>query len=185
MAENKSPKPLKPIQDFATAILARREHSTLELRRKLTTKGYPKAEIASLLEHLTEKNYLNDTRYAEARARTRAHHSKWGEGRIKQELTQNGITKETATATLTELSETEDWLANATKLLQRRFPKPLPTLDGMDNETLTKLGRQEAIKEIQKEKSKRLNFLIRRGFSFSQAQQALGLSQEDLEDTFE
>ena len=181
----RAPKPLKPIIEFATAILARREHSTTELRRKLATKGYPKQEVTELLEKFTEKNYLNDVRYAEARARTRAHHSKWGEGRIRQELSQNGVAKETTQATLSELSETEDWLATATKLLQRKFSKPLPTLDDMDVASLTKLGRQGAIKEIQKEKSKRLNFLIRRGFNFQQASQALGLSQEDLDETFE
>ena len=174
-----SEKPLKPITEFATAVLARREHSTTELRRKLTTKGYPKPEIADLITRFTEKNYLNDVRYAEARARTRAHHSKWGEGRIKQELFQNGVAKETTQKTLSELSETEDWLATATKLLQRKFSKPLPTLDTRD----PTLNKQDALKEIQSEKSRRLNFLLRRGFSFQQAAQALNLSQEDLDGT--
>jgi regulatory protein len=178
--EKRNPKPLKPITDYATAILARREHSTTELRRKLTTKGYPKPEVADLITLFLEKNYLNDERYAEARARTRAHHSKWGEGRIKQELAQQGVAKETTQKTLSELSETEDWLATATKLLQRKFTKPLPEITSQ-NPAL----RQQARKELQAEKSRRLNFLIRRGFSFQQAQQALGLSQEDLDDTFE
>lgn len=176
----KAPKPLKPITEFATAILARREHSTTELRRKLTTKGYPKPEIADLITQLLEKNYLNDVRYAEARARTRAHHSKWGEGRIKQELAQNGVAKETTQATLAELSETEDWLATATKLLQRKFSKPLPDVSGLDPAL-----KKDALKELQQEKSRRLNFLVRRGFSFTQAIKALGLSQDDLDDSFE
>lgn len=179
--QSRPPRPLKPIQEFATSILARREHSTTELRRKLTTKGYPKPEIASLIEQLLQKNYLNDARYAEARARTRAHHSKWGEGRIKQELAQNGVAKETSQTTLAELSETEDWLATATKLLQRKFSKPLPVIEPGTDPAL----RQAAIKELQQEKSRRLNFLIRRGFSFQQSSQALGLSQEDLDETFE
>lgn len=176
----REPKPLKPITEYATAILARREHSTTELRRKLATKGYPKPEVADLIEQLLAKNYLNDARYAEARARTRAHHSKWGEGRIKQELAQNGVAKETTAQTLSELSETEDWLATATKLLQRKFTKPLPDSTHPDPKI-----RQELRKELQAEKSRRLNFLVRRGFSFSQSSQALGLSQEDLDDTFE
>lgn len=172
------PKPLKPILDYTIALLARREHSTTEVRRKLTTKGYPKAEVAQTIQQMMEKNYLNDTRYAAARARTRAQNSKWGQGRIKQELAQNGIDKSTAATTLEELSENHDWLATATRLLQVRFPKPLPDISSLD----PSLNKQEALKDLQKEKAKRLNFLLRRGFNTGQALQALGLSQEDLDE---
>jgi regulatory protein len=168
-------KQLKPILDYTLAILSKREHSSAEVRRKLTTKGYPKAEIAATLEHMLAKNYINDTRYAAARARTRAQHSKWGQGRIKQELAQNGIDKTTTTNTLAELSEDHDWLASATRLLQVRYPKPLPDVSNLD----PSLNKQDVIKELQKEKAKRLNFLLRRGFSMGQALQALGLSTSD------
>lgn len=169
-----TPKPLKPIMDYTIAILARREHSTSEIRRKLTIKGYPKAEIANLITELVQKNYLDDTRYATSRARTRAVSSKWGAGRIKQELALNGIDKETTSTTLEVLSEDHDWLATATKLLMRKFPKPIPTWHGTDPSL-----RADTMKDIQKEKARRLNFLLRRGFSMPQSLQALGLSQED------
>lgn len=172
----KSSKPLKPITDYALAIVARREHSVAELKRKLTTKGYPKAEVADLIAQFTEKNYVNDARYAAARARTRAESSKWGQGRIRQEFAQNGIEKTLAATTLENLSEHHDWFVAATNLLQRRFPKPLPVLDDLD----PALNRQDALKDIQKEKARRLNFLLRRGFSMSQALHALNLSQEDV-----
>lgn len=171
----KAIKPLKPITDYALAIVAKREHSTAELKRKLTTKGYPKAEIAELITQFTEKNYLNDERYAAARARTRAETSKWGQGRIKQELAQNGIDKTLTGATLEDLSEHHDWFAAATNLLQRRFPKPLPTLSDLD----PSLNKQDALKDIQKEKARRLNFLLRRGFSMSQALHALGITESE------
>lgn len=171
-------KPLKPIVDTATAILARREHSTLELRRKLATKGYPKPEIEDLIQQLLAKNYLNDARYAEIRARTRAHHSKWGAGRIRQELSQNGVAKDTASQTLTELSETENWLATATKLIQRKFPQPLPAIETAD----PALGRNEAAKKLQQEKARRIAFLTRRGFTLQQSLQALHLSESDIEE---
>lgn len=172
----KSAKPLKPITDYALAIVAKREHSVTELRRKLTTKGYPKAEVADLITQFISKNYINDERYAAARARTRAENSKWGQGRIKQELAQNGIDKTLTGATLEELSGHHDWFAAATSLLQRRFPKPIPTLSGLD----PSLNKQEALKDIQKEKARRLNFLLRRGFSMSQALHALGLQADEM-----
>ncbi|RYG58865.1 MAG: regulatory protein RecX [Alphaproteobacteria bacterium] len=171
-------KPLKPILDYTLAILAKREHSSTEVRRKLATKGYPKADVAQTIQQMVEKNYINDTRYAAARARTRAQNSKWGQGRIKQELSQNGIDKSTTTTTLDELSENHDWLATATRLLKARFPKPLPSLNDLDSG----LNRQDVLKDLQKEKARRLNFLLRRGFTMGQSLQALGLSQEDVTD---
>lgn len=171
-------KPLKPIEDAATAILARREHSTMEIRRKLATKGYPKPEVEQLIETLVAKNYLNDARYAELRARSRAHQSKWGAGRIRQELAQQGVEKSLAAQTLAELSETEDWLATATKLVQRRFPHPLPSAETAD----PALGRAEALQERQKEKARRIAFLTRRGFTMQQSLQALSLSETDLDE---
>ncbi len=173
---NKPAKPLKPITDYALAIVAKREHSTTEFRRKLTTKGYPKAEVADLIAQFVSKNYLNDERYAQTRARTRAETSKWGQGRIKQELSQNGIDKTMTTTTLENLSEHHDWFAAATNLLKRRFPKPIPTYGSLD----PSLNKQDALKDIQKEKARRLNFLLRRGFSMSQALHALGLQADEV-----
>jgi regulatory protein len=148
--------PTKPIADYATALLAHRDHSTAELRSKLAKKGYPKAEIAPLLTRLTEQNYLNDTRTAAQLARHRAQNSKWGMGKIRQELSQKGLRNETAQAEH-EVAE-HDWLATATKLLQRRHGKPLPP---------------RATPDYEKERARRLNFLLRRGFSMSQACEAL------------
>ncbi len=169
-------KPLKPITDYALAIIARREHSTTELRRKLAQKGYPKTEVAELLAQFTERNYLNDTRYAQARARTRAEGSKWGQGRIKQELAQNGIEKSTTAEALDVVSEHHDWFAAATNLLRRRFPKPLPTWQDLDPGP----NKQDALKDLQKEKARRLNFLLRRGFSMQQALHALGITENEV-----
>lgn len=169
------PKPLKPILETALAILARREHSTLELTRKLRTKGYPTAEIEPLISHLTHKNFLNDTRYAEIRARTRAENSKWGPQRIRQELSQSGINKDLTQQTLSQLNDAQDWLSTARNLLARKFPQPLPTCDTAD----PSLGKKEALQAYQKEKAKRLSFLTRRGFTLEQALKALNLTELD------
>lgn len=165
----------KPILESALAILARREHSTTELTRKLRTRGYPMAEIAPLLTHLSQKNFLNDARYAEIRARTRAESSKWGPTRIQQELAQSGISKDLATQTLSTLEDTQNWLETAHKLLARKFPNPLPTTDTTD----PSLGKKEALQAYQKEKAKRISFLTRRGFTLQQALKALNLTEED------
>lgn len=165
------PKPLKPILEVALAILARREHSTAELTRKLRTKGYPLVEIEPLLTYLTQRNFLNDARYAEIRARTRAENSKWGPARIKQELAQSGITKDLSAETMNALEESQDWLETARKLLAHKFPQPLPPRGTTHDSRVT---------SHDKEKAKRLSFLTRRGFTLTQALKALNLTEEDL-----
>lgn len=164
----------KSVLDVALAMLSRREHAVAELRQKLRQKGYGPDEIDSTLVSLQEKNYLNDARYAENRARTRAQSSKWGASRIAQELTQHGVNKTLTSSTLEELGETHDWLNAAHKLLQRKFAQPLSLSASLDDA----LGRAEMFKEYQKEKARRISFLTRRGFSLSQALQALDLVAE-------
>lgn len=174
----RKPRELKPIQEYATGLLARREHATAELRRKLAAKGYGRGEIEAILGELRQRDYLNDERYAEARARSRAKDSKWGATRIRQELNRNGVAAEVSTDTLAELGETHDWLATAQALVRRKFPQPLPSVDTAD----PALGRMEAIKERQKEKARRISFLTRRGFTVQQSLQALELSADEVEE---
>lgn len=165
----------KPILETALALLSRREHAVAELTRKLRQKGYIAAEVAQTIAELQQKNYLNDARYAEARARSRAQTSKWGAGRIRQELAQNGIEKSLSQSTLEELSENHNWLESAHNLLRRKFPQPLEMPESPD----PALGRAEAFQAYQKEKARRISFLTRRGFSLTQALQALNLGDEE------
>ncbi|MBI1308971.1 MAG: hypothetical protein GC129_03795 [Proteobacteria bacterium] len=165
----------KPLLEAALAYLARREHGTAELRRKLQQKGYPLPEVDTVLAALLQKNYLNDQRYAAARGSSRAQGSKWGAAKIRQELSSKGLAAETVSSTMESLNESEDWLATAQKLLQRKFPQPLPEAESAD----PALGRAEAYKALQKEKSKRISYLTRRGFSLQQALQALNLTDLD------
>jgi regulatory protein len=155
-------KPLKPIFEVALAMVARREHTVTEVKRKLRTKGYLPNEISDVVATLQAKNYLNDERAAAMMVRRRALGSKWGAGRITQELAAKGIEKEVAKNRLATFTEGEegldghDWQEAATKLLRAKYKTPLPA------------DRTER----QKERAKRLGFLQRRGFSAGQAYKA-------------
>ena len=52
------------ILSAALAYLAKREYSELELRRKLLDRGADEAVVATALNSLKEKHYLDDARYA-------------------------------------------------------------------------------------------------------------------------
>lgn len=151
--------PSKPILEAALALLTRREHSQSELVRKLRQKGYTTPDIASIIPQLQNYNYLNNARAAGATVRHRAHTSKWGPARIKQELSAKGLKaeQEQAFSTLAD----HNWRETAITLLHRKFPTPLPAYG------------QPA---YEKERARRLNFLLRRGFSMSDAMAALQLS---------
>jgi regulatory protein len=159
---HKPAKPLKPIFEVALAMVARREHTEAEVRRKLRTKGYFSKEISDVIATLQAKNYLNDERAASMMVRRRAVGSKWGAGRIAQELAAKGIEKDLAKTRIATFTEGEegieghDWQEAATKLLRAKYKTPLP----------------EDRNERQKERAKRLGFLQRRGFSAGQAYKA-------------
>ncbi|RKQ41571.1 regulatory protein RecX [Enterobacter sp. R1(2018)] len=122
--------------DKATRILAMRDHSEHELRRKLTSAptfpGSHKAEqpdftpedIEKVIAWCYEHRWLDDAQFA---ARFIASRSRKGYGpqRIRQELQQKGIDRATGEAAMME-SEV-DWQTMAREIAERKFGDPLPT----------------------------------------------------------
>lgn len=78
-----------PLREKALAHLARREHSRFELAHKLEMAGYPKEEIAALLDDFEKRNWLSDQRFAESYVAD--HQSKSGPIKLAYELRQRGI----------------------------------------------------------------------------------------------
>ena len=74
----------------AIQYLAMREHSYLELSRKLQQKGYEDAEIDHALSKLIEDNLLSDERFGEAFVRSRVSKGQ-GPVRIRMELRDKGL----------------------------------------------------------------------------------------------
>ena len=74
----------------ALRLLARREHSQYELRRKLKARGYGKGLVDELLTELVTERLLSDTRYAEAMVTHRASRG-YGPLRICMELRDRGV----------------------------------------------------------------------------------------------
>ena len=112
----------------ALALLAQREHSTAEMRRKLQRHAAadPPADPAAggvddveeVLAWLRAHNYLSEERFVECRVHQRA--ARHGSLRIKQELAQHGLalTPEAAQA----LRDSE--LARATEVWRRKYGQP-------------------------------------------------------------
>ena len=74
----------------ALRLLARREHSQYELRRKLKARGYGERLVDELLAELITERLLSDTRYDEAMVTNRASRG-YGPLRICMELRVRGV----------------------------------------------------------------------------------------------
>ena len=102
-------------------ILSRREHSCLELRRKLNTRladQYSVDQIDSVIEALAEEGLQSDFRFADCYTRSR--YSR-GDGplKIKAALQERGVHGGLIESTLTD--EQFDWQAKAQAVYCRKF----------------------------------------------------------------
>lgn len=80
----------------ALRLLARREHSREELRRKLARDVEAEGEIEALLDDLSARGWLSDVRFAELTARAKA--SRFGPLKLAHYLKSRGIADETIVA---------------------------------------------------------------------------------------
>lgn len=97
--------PEPDLRERALACLARREHTRIELERKLAPYCEDREEIAALLNDFTQRGWLNEARYAEMLVQARQ--GKFGSRRIIHELREKGVSKETIAAALPEVQELE------------------------------------------------------------------------------
>ena len=88
-------------------MLSRRDHSELELKRKLLEKGGAADAVTTLLRELSEQRYLDDRKFAENFVRFRAGKA-WGRRRYQQELFHRGVSPEVIQSVLATLPETND-----------------------------------------------------------------------------
>lgn len=170
-------KPPLSLKGRALQLLAQREHSRLELRRKLLRRlnedarrddgragggADPEpdarasladrhAEVDAVLDWLHAHRYLSDERFVESRVHARA--SRFGNRRIHQELSQHGVVLTPAMSG--DLRDSEK--ARASEVRQRKFGA-LPT-------TATDRARQA-------------RFLAGRGFSSEVVWQVLRAAAE-------
>ena len=111
------------VQQIALGLLARREHSVLELRHKLQHRGLPAEVVEQVLEHLCAENWLSDARFAELYAATRADKG-YGPLRIRSELRQRGVEDVLIERALGELEEY--WSRRLAEVTIKKFGSRTP-----------------------------------------------------------
>lgn len=106
----------------ALNLLTRRDHTRVELQRKLSARGFSADAIATVIEKLAGEGYLNDRRFAERWAESSLQSGRGYGIRILHELQQRGISREMAAdavATTAAEYSAQDVLAS---IVSRRFP---------------------------------------------------------------
>jgi len=128
---------------LALKMLMRREHSQLELSKKLQLKGFNDVDIKHSIDLLIEQKYQSDERFSEAFIIMRYNQGK-GPVIISSELKKRGIES-------FDLS-IFDWFELAIEVREKKFGQNLPS----DYKTQAKQKR----------------FLASRGFSFDEINKA-------------
>lgn len=139
----------------ALNLLARREQSRLELRQKLTQRGFAYQDVESCLARLEEQGLQSDQRFANSYIQQRFQRG-YGPNRIKQELMQKGIASQLQYELLQQ--QGFDWFESAQCSLLKRA-KPLPA--------------DADFKLRQQLKAKHYRYLQYRGFEQEQIQYAI------------
>jgi regulatory protein len=117
-----------------------RQHSRVELLRKLGRRGYTPEEIDSAMVRLDELGYLNDRSFAEGLVRYRS--ASRGPRALSAELAARGIDRAEAEAAVAGF-DLEGQLATATRLAERLYArKPAGDYREMLNRVGSKLVRR-------------------------------------------
>ena len=146
----------RSLRDIALGLLARREHSRLELERKLTARGHGSAKVHELLDVLESDGSLCNRRFADSYVHSRSNR---GDGpiKIRHQLQARGLDASVIEAAIDTCSH--DWHALAVAAREKRFGSALPSSFS--------------------ERARQTRFLTQRGFSNEQIRAALNRSYAD------
>jgi regulatory protein len=101
----------------AVGLLSRREHSRVELSRKLSAHAQSPEELSALLDSLAKEGWQSDQRFVQGFVHRKA--GQQGLAKIAQELTQQGIEAGQVAQMRLELKDSE--LERAQSVWQKKF----------------------------------------------------------------
>ena len=132
----------------ALKLLSQREHSRLELQRKLAEHVEEGDDLSAVVDELEKRGFISEERMVESVIHSKA--GRYGSARLLQELRSKGLDDEIVRNVGEQLRDTE--LQRAQEIWRKRFGEPPADV---------------------KEKAKQLRFLASRGFSGSVASRVL------------
>jgi regulatory protein len=129
--------------DYAVSLLARRDYSSIELKKKLAERGYLEHAFEVVVDDMVSMNKVNDERFGQNVVAYRARRGH-GPARIRSELQKSGLSR-SAIDDAVKGEEAPDFLALARSVRLRKFGPEIP--------------------RDRKERARQARFLQYRGFS--------------------
>ena len=146
--------PRLSLKGRALRYLSMREHSRLELRRKLARYAEEGDDVDALLDFLEKNNWLSQERFSESLVHRRA--ARFGNSRIVAELQSHGINGEALAELKSGLAVSE--IERACEVWRRKFG---------------------TVATDPAERNKQMRFLMQRGFSQKAVRTAMQGRDED------
>lgn len=137
----------------ALQCLTRRDHSRAELHAKLAAHAESEEELMAVLDALQAERLLSDSRFASQRVAARG--ARYGNGRLRQELRQKGVSDPDIDAALPEAGNEGE---RCRAIWGKKFGRPPQSAE---------------------ERAKQMRFLQYRGFSADAIRQALRGADEE------
>ena len=150
----------RPALEYAVSLLAQRPYAEQELNQKLARHGYRPAVCEMVLYKLSKHGLLDDRAFAQQWTEARAGHG-LGRTRIAQELRRKGVPQAEAEAALEALD-------------------PQQQLEEAERLACKQLQRRQTDQDPRKTDQRLLAMLVRKGFSFGDARQAIRAAREKL-----
>ncbi len=152
--------PQLSLKGRALRLLSGREHSRLELERRLIPHEESPGELAAILDDLQDKGFISEQRVVESVVHRKG--PKLGTALIKRELSGRGLSAEAVTEAVAGLQTTE--LARAREVWRKKFGKKFGA--SADGEAAERAPTPA-------ERHQQMRFLAARGFSGESIRRAL------------
>ena len=128
----------------ALRLLARREHSRDELRRKLEAHLAEGENVEAVLDDLAQRGWLSDVRFAEQTIRAKAR--RFGPFKLAQQLRARGVNEEAIAAAFHAAGA--DGQSSLEAVWKRRFREPPPDERELARQVRFLQGRGFALEDI-------------------------------------
>lgn len=149
---------LEAARNVALRFLGHSARSEAEIERRLAKDEYAPEIIAAVIAECRERGWLDDAQFARDWVEDRADRKLYGRGRLKAELRNRGVDRDSVDAAL-------DTIDNEAELVRARAA----AAQKWRGDALAKADRET----LQAEKRKLAGFLQRRGFSWQIITQVL------------
>lgn len=165
-------RPKLSLKNRALGYLSMREHSRLELSRKLQRYAEEGEDVEAVLDFLAQNSFLSEERFTEALIRRRL--DSYGNQRIMAELQTHGLNSELLQQSKAELAGSE--AARARAVWQKKF--------GLGSRAAQQPDEQPNAdwRSARELRAKQVRYLAQRGFSGSAIRSAMQGDVDDFDD---